>query len=252
MPFIRLSDNYDEHPKFQILSDGAFRLWHQGIAYSRRFQTDGVVPVAIVKTRSAFTVARLAELLKPCRDGAQPLWKRQADEIVIHDYLEWNLSRDEEQRRSKSAKERTRKWRANASGDSSRDASQHAYVPDRYMSSSVSSSSEGERERKPDPSLTDAVVTERAGRFIERYEELYPKHRHGARYAVKPHRDYEAAVSLCRTWADDARLDKIATIFLTTDHQFAESGSRTIPQFLALASWCDSKLAEWEQKRGVA
>lgn len=99
--------------------------------------------------------------------------------------------------------------------------------------------------------FTDADVTERAGRFIERYEELYQQHRKGARYLVKPHRDYEASVGLCNTW-DDARLDKLAAIFLTTDHQFAESGSRTIPQFAAMASWCDSKLTEWEQSRGVA
>ena len=43
-----------------------------------------------------------------------------------------------------------------------------------------------------------------------------------------------------------ARLEQLAVIFLTTDHKFAEEGSRTIPQFLALASWCDGKLAEWE------
>lgn len=95
----------------------------------------------------------------------------------------------------------------------------------------------------------DANVTERAGRFIERYEAMYPEHRKGARYIVKPHRDYEAAVGLCRTWEDDERLDRIAAVFLTTDHKFAEEGSRTIPQFAALASWCDGKLAEWEAKQ---
>ena len=88
-----------------------------------------------------------------------------------------------------------------------------------------------------------------AGRFIEQYQALYPKHRKGARYAVKPARDYAAAVTLCETWRDDARLEKLAVCFLTTDHKFADEGSRTIPQFLALASWCDCKLAEWEASR---
>ena len=100
-----------------------------------------------------------------------------------------------------------------------------------------------------DAALTDAAVTERAGRFIERYEQLYPKHRKGARYVVKPHRDYTASVELCRTWEDDTRLEKLAILFLTTDHKFAEEGSRTIPQFAALASWCDGKLAEWEARQ---
>lgn len=102
---------------------------------------------------------------------------------------------------------------------------------------------------KRDP-FTDPVVTERAGRFVERYSELYTEQRNGAHYAMRPTRDYAAAVTLCQTWTDDARLDKLAVCFLTTDHKFAEEGSRTIPQFLALASWCDGKLAEWEKSRG--
>lgn len=97
--------------------------------------------------------------------------------------------------------------------------------------------------------FTDPAVTERAGRFVDRYGLLYAEKRNGARYAMRPARDYAAAVTLCQTWADDERLDKLAICFLTTDHKFAEEGSRTIPQFLALASWCDGKLAEWEKAR---
>lgn len=96
----------------------------------------------------------------------------------------------------------------------------------------------------------DDMITKRAAQFIERYQVLYLARRNGARYAVKPVRDYAAAVTLCRTWDDDARLDKLAVVFLTTDHKFAEEGSRTIPQFLALASWCDSKLVDWENTHG--
>jgi len=124
------------------------------------------------------------------------------------------------------------------------------------------SGKEHQREKEPaslsppadsgrDP-FTDAGITERAGRFLDRYDALYPTHRHGARYARKPVRDYAAAVTLCETWADDDRLDKLAVIFLTTDHTFAAEGSRTVPQFLALASWCDGRLAEYEAKKGSA
>lgn len=96
--------------------------------------------------------------------------------------------------------------------------------------------------------FTDRDITERAGRFLERYQVLYTKHRHGARYAVKPARDYAAAVTLCQTWPDE-RLDRLAVIFLTTDHPFAEDGSRTPNQFLALASWCDGLLATHEHQK---
>lgn len=119
-------------------------------------------------------------------------------------------------------------------------------------SSSSSSSSVFKEEQKNsvrvsgDP-FADAQITERAGRFIERYQVLYQTHRKGARYVVKPARDYQEAVSLCATWPDD-RLDQLAEIFLTTNHEWAENGSRTIGQFRALASWCDGKLAEHEAK----
>jgi uncharacterized protein YdaU (DUF1376 family) len=86
-------------------------------------------------------------------------------------------------------------------------------------------------------------VAERAGRFCERYAVLYQQHRKGARYLSKPNLDFLEAVQLCATWGD-ARLDQIATVFLTTDHEFAEKGSRTMAQFRAMASWCDSKLVE--------
>jgi hypothetical protein len=102
-----------------------------------------------------------------------------------------------------------------------------------------------------DPFL-DAATTERAGAFVRRYQALYPLYRHGARYAVRETRDYAAAVKLCETWPDDARLEKLAICFLTTDHKFAAEGSRTIPQFLALASWADGELAAWELQHPVA
>jgi hypothetical protein len=87
-------------------------------------------------------------------------------------------------------------------------------------------------------------VSERAGRFVnEVYPQLYAKHRKGARYISRPTLDFQEALQLCRTW-DDERLVKIATVFLTTDHEFAEKGSRTMAQFRSLASWCDSRLAE--------
>lgn len=103
---------------------------------------------------------------------------------------------------------------------------------------------------RPKDPLIDPTITERAGRFIERYQALYQQHRHGARYVVKEGRDYPEAVSLCATWPDD-RLDLLATIFLTSNHKFAEEGSRTIGQFRSLASWCDSRLAEHQAKAGV-
>lgn len=100
-------------------------------------------------------------------------------------------------------------------------------------------------------SLTPAdEITERAGRFCEHYGDLYLELRHGARYLPRPALDFQKAVDLCQVWPDD-RLDKLARVFLKTDHDFAVSGSRTIGQFAALASWCDDRLREVESKHAV-
>ena len=96
------------------------------------------------------------------------------------------------------------------------------------------------RERMPSD---DPDLAERAGRFLERYAEMYPKFRKGARYLGKPSLDFQEALQLVATWDDD-RLDKLATVFLTTDHEFAEKGSRSVAQFRSMASWCDGRLAE--------
>ena len=92
---------------------------------------------------------------------------------------------------------------------------------------------------------TDPDIAERAGRFCERYAELYPLHRKGARYLPKPALDWTKACELCAIWDND-RLERLAVVFLKCEEPFAQSGSRTIGQFAAMASWADARLAEVE------
>ena len=140
MPFIRLSDDFDDHPKFSALSDGAFRLWCQTLAYSRRYETDGVVPLQTVKTRRAYSAPRVAELVKPWKAGENPLWKLDDGSIVIHDYLEWNHSKAETQakREQDAGRQRKRRLTPLSQHVSQRDnvvtvSGQHAVVPDMGM-----------------------------------------------------------------------------------------------------------------------
>lgn len=107
MPFIRLSDDYVDHPKFVVLSDGAFRLWHQGMAYCRRYQTDGLVPTNTLRKFKAYSSKRMRELMTPWMDGRHPLWEGvDGFGIKVHDYLEWNLSKEEENQQRAEAKQR--------------------------------------------------------------------------------------------------------------------------------------------------
>lgn len=109
---------------------------------------------------------------------------------------------------------------------------------------STTGNGNGHASLSPSDPFVNEAITMRAGEFVRQYEALYQKCRNGALYAVRPAKDYASAVTLCHTWADDAHLLRLAKIFLTTDHKFAVEGSRTITQFLALASWCDGRLAD--------
>jgi len=91
----------------------------------------------------------------------------------------------------------------------------------------------------------DDAVAERAGEFLRTYAVLYQRHRHGARYHSRPALDWPKACELCTTW-DNPRLERLAVVFLKCEEPFAMSGSRTIGQFAAMASWCDSRLSEVE------
>lgn len=288
-PWAKYEIDYLDHPKFRALNANAIVLWLEAKNHCDKFQTDGRFPALTVRTFRYFSVKAVELLSRSCGvkpNGEQyaPLWESQeiggVRYLTMHDYLEHNDCRDRVLDRIAKAEaereaDRARKATARAAKAAKAEAeavrvremsgrtSTGLPAPVRQMSGSITeteteteslSGKEHQRETYASPSrdpFNDAGTTERAGRFLDRYQELYPKHRKGARYALKPHRDYAAAVTLCTTWPDD-RLDKLAVIFLTTDHKFAEEGSRTVPQFLALASWCDGKLAEYESTKGAA
>lgn len=128
-------------------------------------------------------------------------------------------------------------------------SSRPADIQPASASSSASATASAKREETrafpPMNGTTDPELADRAGAFCERYSELYPLHRRGARYLPKPALDYTKACELCAVWDND-RLERLAVVFLKCEEPFAQSGSRTIGQFAAMASWCDDRLREVE------
>lgn len=112
MSFIRLSDNYVDHPKFLALSDGAFRLWHEGMAFCRKHFTDGVIALAEAQGFRYYRATRVKELAAPYKPDAHPLWETVTAGYQVHDYLFWNFSRAEEQAEKDGATKRMRAMRA--------------------------------------------------------------------------------------------------------------------------------------------
>jgi hypothetical protein len=120
VPWIRLSDNYIEDEKFLALSDRSFRLWHEAMAYCRRHQTDGLIPFAILRGFRAYSKTSEKQLASPARDGLAPLWELiPATGYKVHNYLNWNLSKEEENNERAGAAARMRKFRARGSEETS-------------------------------------------------------------------------------------------------------------------------------------
>jgi len=114
MAWIRLDDDYISHPKFTALSDRAFRLWHEGMAYCRKLMTDGLILSSALQTFRYATRRAIRELLTPASEDTQALWATDPKGVRVHDYLDWNPSHQEEAEEREAAKQRMRAYRGRA------------------------------------------------------------------------------------------------------------------------------------------
>lgn len=128
MAWVRLDDAAMTHPKVIGLSDRAFRLWVWGLAYCQQHLTDGYIPAKAVQTSASRVAAQLVEARLWCvlESGG---WQ-------VHDYTDWNDSRDEVNEKRSRARERM----ANVRGRTPRE------VPIRLVSDPLSSALEKKEE----------------------------------------------------------------------------------------------------------
>ena len=107
MPYLNLDDNYPDHPKVDALSDGAFRLHTAGLCWCAKNLTDGFVDERrVARLTRTYKPAYLAELVEAA------MWLRVLGGYGLHDYLDWNKSKEWwGTKREKDAK-RLAEWRA--------------------------------------------------------------------------------------------------------------------------------------------
>lgn len=137
MPYLNLDDEFTEHPKIDALSDGAFRLHVSGLRYCAKNTSDGIIPGAKVdRLKPGFKPSQLNELI---RGG---VWHKGGDgcgtdecligapgEYVVHDYLEWNRSREWWEARRKAEAERKAEYRRKQAEKEARLAAMEAQQP---------------------------------------------------------------------------------------------------------------------------
>ncbi len=93
MPYLNVDDNYPEHGKVDRLSDGAFRLHTSALCHCARQLTDGFVEESKVgRLMPKFRPSYIQELLESHPE--RPLWAKVQGGYHVHDYLDWNKSRE--------------------------------------------------------------------------------------------------------------------------------------------------------------
>lgn len=106
MTWLKLDDRFAGHPKVSALSDGAFRLHVSGLLYCAGHETDGLIPAELVPTlMPTYRPKYLPEL------ADRGLWLPRRELVEVHDFLEYNPSRDQIRKRREATAERVRRWR---------------------------------------------------------------------------------------------------------------------------------------------
>lgn len=108
MAWVRLADDFPDHPKVVRAGPLAAWLYVCGLSYANRYATDGFIPSAQVRRLADVPDSEsLAERL--VESG---LWELAEDGFQIHDYRDYQPSADEVKREREAAAKRQAEYRA--------------------------------------------------------------------------------------------------------------------------------------------
>lgn len=103
MTWIKVDDHFDEHPKMAAIGPTGWGVWLGGLAYSNRNLTDGFIPQAIAwRFQAEKVVGQLVQV---------GLWSEVAGGFQIHDYAQYQPSREQVFADRKRAAERQKRFR---------------------------------------------------------------------------------------------------------------------------------------------
>lgn len=118
MPFGRLHEEAASDSRLQNLSNAAWRMWAMGLIYCQRNLTDGFIPrnaLKLLGVKSSHLDRLAQELCTSTVPKKAPLWSEICGVdggFLVHDYLQWNDSKEVIQAKKKAAAARIAKWRA--------------------------------------------------------------------------------------------------------------------------------------------
>lgn len=114
VPWGRLNDKGNDDDKLLALTDAAWRMWGCGLIYCQNKLTDGFIPEHAINTfgvRAPNKKKVAAELCSSLVSGKGPLWHKVEGGYQVHDYLDWNPSKDDVLLSRQSGKQRLEVFR---------------------------------------------------------------------------------------------------------------------------------------------
>ncbi len=237
MPWVRIDDNAIDHPKFIALSANAWRLWCEGMTYCQKHLTDGFLPRSGVRGMRYYSAASLKMLLAVLVPGKGPLWHDAEGGYQVHDYHDWNDSRETVIQARQDSKDRRQRWknrRANGVPDASGNASSDAYETPNGVRG-VEWSGERKPSERREGGAGETAHVDAIQRLVARHEELHREYC-GVGYIGNPMKDYQAAAQLVRTFPDPNMQDAILTFGLNDADPFMAKDTRTIAKIASRAS----------------
>jgi len=119
MGWIRVDENAPYHRKLLSAGPAAAWLWVCGLAYCQRMKSDGFIPVEALPQLGVGNYKKLVGFLVSAR-----LWHKTDGGYTVHDYLDWNATKDEREDQARRKQERQDRWKAkrDASTDDDGDA----------------------------------------------------------------------------------------------------------------------------------
>jgi hypothetical protein len=111
MGWVRLDDNFADHPKVIGLSDYAFRLYIHTLCYSNRQLTDGFIASTVFERMSVSNDRAWVELEEA------GLWEVTEGGFIIRSYAEYQPLREMVEEKREQARERLRRFREKRDGN---------------------------------------------------------------------------------------------------------------------------------------
>jgi hypothetical protein len=148
MPWFRLDDSFDTHPKVIAAGNEATGLFVRCGTYCARHLTDGFIPEHVALLYGS---PELAESLVRAK-----LWRRVRGGWRMPDYLEYNPSHQQVDTERAAKTERQRRWRQNNSGRKSGNIDQKPVDNSWFDPQAQRNSTSGSRGRRPVDASTEA------------------------------------------------------------------------------------------------